>query len=204
MDERLVTLSGPDSPQARSFRLLRHRVLAAGDPRVIAVTSAVPADGKTTCAANLALVLAEEATARVLLLEANLRRPALARLFGFDPLGSLVDGILRFTKAEPPFPVAALEFSRLHVAALPPTSPLEGRLDRALFASALHHLRGAYDYVVIDAAAVLESGDADVVGECASATILVARRGSSNKSEVRSAVAHLAPARVLGTVLLEA
>src|SRR5438477_583444 len=84
-DERLILVRDPDSARAASFRVLRHRLQEKGDPRVIAVTSAGPREGKTTCAVNLALALGECGRAKVLLIEANLWTPALAPLFGFMP-----------------------------------------------------------------------------------------------------------------------
>jgi Mrp family chromosome partitioning ATPase len=90
------------------------------------------------------------------------------------------------------------------VAALPETPIEGGRLDRTLFAVALSDLRNAYDYIVIDAASVFESGDVDVVGECSSGVIVAARAGRSRKGDLRRAIGELAPAHVLGTVLIDA
>jgi len=204
LDPRLLLLSEPGSERARSYRLLRHRLFSHGDPRIIAVTSAYPGEGKTTCAINLALAIAEDTMTRVLLLEANLRRPALGRVFQFTPSESLIENITRLPVVGPPYPVVAIPGTRLHVAALP-EPPLEaGRLDRTLFAVALSDLRDAYDYVVIDAASVLDSGDVDVVGECSSGVIVTARARRSRKGAMRRAIAQLAPAPVLGSVLIDA
>src|SRR5215470_13639786 len=98
--------------------------------------------------------------ARVLLVEANLRRPALGAVFGFEPADSFVRRIAEHRDASPPYPVAGIRGMRLHVAALPVERPRERRLDRLLFDAALHDLRSAYDYIVIDSAAVFESADA--------------------------------------------
>jgi Mrp family chromosome partitioning ATPase len=204
VDARLVMLYGHASEQARAFRLLRHRLLSHGDPRVIAVTSAEPAEGKTTCAANLALGLADETMSRVLLVEANLRRPALGEVFGYEPGDSFVRRLVERRDATTPYPVAGVVGTRLHIAALPSQRGSRARLDRLLFSTALHELRSAYDYIVIDAAAVLESADADVAGECADGVILVTRAAVSKKSAVSRAVEQLHPTRVFGTVLLDA
>lgn len=201
-DPRLVLLHEPTSPQARSYRALRHRLMSAPDVHVVAVTSPRPGDGKTTCAANLALALAEDTSLRVLLIDANLARPALARVFGFTPAESLVDRIARFTDVYPPYPVACIRGTRVHVAALPDACEYR-RLERSLLGAALSELRNAYDYVIVDAAAVLESADADIVGECADSIILVGRAGVSRKADFGSALNQLAPAPVLGTVLLD-
>jgi Mrp family chromosome partitioning ATPase len=204
LDPRLVVLTEPGSARARSYRLLRHRLFAQADPRIVAVTSARPREGKTTCALNLALTIAEDTMTRVLLLDANLRRPALGQIFNFIPSDSLVENITRFTGIGPPYPVGSISGTRLHVAALPETPLHGGRLDRKLFALALNDLRDAYDYIVIDAASVFESGDVDVVGECSSGVIVSARAGRSRKGDMRRAIAQLAPAHVLGSVIIDA
>lgn len=204
LDERLVLLREPSSAQARGFRSLWHRLLAHPDIRVIAVTSAKPGEGKTTCAANLALAMAEDAMMRVLLIDANLRRPGLGRLFGFEPAQSLIDRIGHFSELIPPYPVASIGNTGVHVAALP-RAPTNGtRLERSLFSVALAELRNAYDYVVVDTASVLESADADIVGECADAVVLATRTGVSRKSDLRRAAAELSPTPIVGTVLLDA
>jgi capsular exopolysaccharide synthesis family protein len=204
LDARLVMLRQPDSAKARSYRLLRHRLFSRANTRVVVVTSARPGDGKTTCATNLALAIAEDAMTHVLLLDANLRRPALGHVFGFEPSQSLMDDIVRFTDLLPPYPVTSIRGTRLHVAALPGESVPEARLERTIFSAVLAELRNVYDYIIIDTASVLESADADVVGECADGVVVTVRAGASRKADVRRAIDQLRPAAVLGTVLLDA
>lgn len=203
-DPRLVVLRDPGSAQARSYRLLEHRLFALGDPRVIAVTSPEPGEGKTTCAANLALVLSEETSARVLLVDANLTRPALGDLFGFEPTDSFMIKLLRSEDPSPPHAVASVSGLRLQLAALHPLVTRGKHLDRLLFASAMHELRRLYDYIVIDTASVLESADANNVSVCADGVLLAARAGKSRRGSLSRAVDQLKPARVLGTILLDA
>jgi len=201
-DPRLVMITEPTSESARRYRALRHRLLASPDSRVIAVTSARPAEGKTTCAVNLGLALAEDTMMRVLIVDANLPRPALGTVFGFTPTESLVDRVARLMDLSPPYPVTSIGGTRVHVAALPKSSA-DRRLERSLFSAALYELRNAYDYIVVDSASVLESADTDVVGECVDAVILVARAGASRKSDLRRAAEQLAPAPILGTVVID-
>lgn len=85
VDRRAVILRNPLSARAASFRVLRHRLVDQGDPKAVVVTSAQDCEGKTTCALNLAWALAESGRNRVLLLEVNTARPALAGLLGFLP-----------------------------------------------------------------------------------------------------------------------
>src|SRR5262245_27156568 len=80
----LPLLHDPMSAAATSYRVLAHRRRRAGDPRIIAVTSARRSEGKTSCAANLAVALAEQGRTMVLLCEANRQRPSLARVFDYE------------------------------------------------------------------------------------------------------------------------
>jgi Mrp family chromosome partitioning ATPase len=202
LDDRLILLREPASTQARAFRSLWHRILAITGIRVVSVTSARPGEGKTTCAVNLALAMAEDAMMRVLVVDTNLKRPGLGHVFGFEPAQSLIERVSRSMDLFPPYPVASISGTRVHVAALP--SSCNGtRLERSLFSAALTELRNAYDYIVIDAASVFESADADVVGECSDAVILAARAGVSRKAELRRASDELRPASVIGTVLFD-
>lgn len=201
LDRRLVLLEDPSSPGARSYRLLRHRLLTTGDPRVIAVTSALPGEGKTTAAVNLALSIAEESVGNVLFLDANPRRPALAGLFGLGTLGAC-------RSANPGqdayYTTAAIGSTRLHVAsALGGDTAHASRLDRADFGQLLGDLRGVYDYIVTDAASVLDSADADVVSELADGVVVAVRSRTSRRSIVSRAIEELHPAHVLGVVLLD-
>jgi Mrp family chromosome partitioning ATPase len=204
LDARLILLTEPTSARARGYRLLRHKLLSHSDPRIIAVTSASPGEGKTTCALNLALAIAEDTLTSVLLFDANLLRPTLGQILHFAPSDIFVEDVTRLASVGPPYPVVSIAGTRLHVAALPPRPFDGGRLDRTLFSLALNDFRSAYDYIVIDAASVLESGDVDVVGESSHGVLLTTRAGHSRRSDVRRALAQLAPAPVLGSVLIDA
>ena len=73
-----------------------------------------------------------------------------------------------------------------------------------LLAVALQELREVFDYIVVDAASVLESADADVASVCADGVVVTARSSKSRRHTLTRAVEQLSPARVLGTVLLDA
>jgi Mrp family chromosome partitioning ATPase len=196
-DPRLVLLVEPESARANAFRLLRHRLLGDGDPRVVAVTSARAAEGKTTCAANLALAIAEEASKTVLLLDANPLNPALAELLQIQDAKLVLE---RAANREYPVyaPAQRLRVALLFAGREPGTS-----LDRAKLGSALADFRDSYDYVVIDAASALESVTVNVLAELADGVIVAARARVSERRSLRRALEELVPARVLGAVLLD-
>jgi Mrp family chromosome partitioning ATPase len=204
-DARLILLADPDSPRAASFRVLRHRLSAKGDPSIIAVTSAEGGAGKTTCAVNLALALSECDRARVLLVEANWRTPQLAALFGMNPPECFADQVaLHATQRDAPWSVVAINHS-LHVAAV---RPVDGKaralLDAPAFSFAVRTLaRADYDYLVIDTPPVLGAADVNLVEDCADGVLLVARAGATTSRNVRRALEQLSPARLLGLTLLD-
>src|SRR5437870_9341841 len=92
----LVTETAPKSAAAEAYRTLRTNIQFAGldrPCRTIVITSATPTEGKTTTAANFAVVCAQ-AGSRVCLVDADLRKPALHRVFGRDNLRGLTTALL--------------------------------------------------------------------------------------------------------------
>jgi Mrp family chromosome partitioning ATPase len=200
LDPKRIPLRWPTSPQARSYRLLRHRLSASSDPRVVAVTSAGAAEGKTTCALNLALAMAEEAMVRVLLVEANPLRPSFADLFDLKSSSSVNAWTLDGMSGTWPISVVNVAATRLDIA---PSCFGSDGLDRLFFGVAMGDLRDAYDYVVIDTPSVLESGDANVAAECADGVIVTALATKSRRAALRRCIDQLRPATILGVVLLD-
>ena len=205
LDPRLVLLHDPDSVRAASYRVLRHRLAEQGDPRVIAVSSARASEGKTTCAANLALALGECGRARVLLIEANLRSPSLAGLFGFRPPVCFAEQLdLHREQPQEPWSVVEVGPPNLHVAAVQPgtTRPL---LDGLAFGIAIDMLRRTgYDYIVVDTAPILGSADVNLVADFVDGVVLTAWARRSSTRDLQRAVEQLSPARLLGVTLLDA
>jgi Mrp family chromosome partitioning ATPase len=205
-DERLILVRQPDSARAASFRVIRHRLMERGDPRVIAVTSASEGEGKTTCAANLALALGECGRAKVLLVEANLRTPALAGLFGFMPPECFSTQLSRHKdKPLEPWSVVEIYSPSLHVLAVKPESESRPLLDGPAFSLAIELLRHAgYDYIVIDTPPVLGAADVNLVEDAADGVLFTARSRATSGRRLTQAVEQLAPAKLLGLALLDA
>lgn len=197
LDSRLVLLHSPSSAAARSYRLLRHRLLTSGNPRVITVTSASPGEGKTSSAANLALAIAEDAPAGVLLLDANGQRPSFPRLFGIDADTPVRGG----TDNQHCYSVVSMGDTGLHVG-IAGQLGARGRLDRRGFWEIVGDLRTSFDYLVIDASSVLESADADVACELADGVLLAVRAGVTRRATLNKVIEQLHPSPILGLVLV--
>lgn len=197
-DSRLVALAAPDSPAAEQYRVLHHRLLrlAARRPlRVVAVTSAGRGEGRTTTAANLAVTAAREGRATVLV-EADLRRPALAALLGLAPragLADVLDGRAELAQAITRLgPLAVLCAGDVRDAAETARSPRATAL--------LEQLRASYDLVVLDAPPALAFSDGDRLAAGADGAVLVVRAGMTPRQVVRLALESLGE-RTAGIVL---
>ncbi|XYH99690.1 CpsD/CapB family tyrosine-protein kinase [Sorangium sp. So ce1128] len=94
VDPNIVMIHAPYSPQADAYRTLR-RKLPSGVGTTIAVTSASPGEGKTSCAINLALALRETVRGKILLVEANIRKPGIAKALRFEPPSCFTEQLQR-------------------------------------------------------------------------------------------------------------
>ncbi len=205
----VLAVLGDDPKPVAALRLVRHRLelLHGEGMRLFAITSPRGREGKTTFAAQLALILSESQRARVVLVEASFRRPALARLLGFTvPEGEeLSTQIVRTIRgSDQPWTALALGPS-LHVFAESEDQPRRPRaLHSACLSDLLQMLAGLYDYVLIDAPSVLDEGEANALEPVVDGMIIVARAFVSKKSELRRAIRQLGQRKAVGAVLIAA
>ncbi len=207
---RLVVLDQKRVPQGAAIRSLRHRLADKGDPRVILVSSASARDGKTFCAANLALALAEIRRSRVLLLEANVHRPGLAELLGVRKPQSFFAQLEAHRRSmAAPWNVTELSTHDLHLLAIDPGAAEHApgsatpSIDGALFATCMDSLRGAYEYIIVDGPAVSAGPDVSLLEDAVDGIVFVARSDRSHASALRNALDQISPQDLLGVVLLE-
>ncbi len=205
LDGRLVMLGAPDSACAAGYRVLRHRLAHRAGLQVVAVTSAEVGEGKTTCAANLALALREGERARVLLAEANLRHPSLAAMFGIEPPWCFGAQLGAGAARAPRWSVVEV-LPGLHVAAVASDAPAGRALGDGRAASfAIDSLRRCgYDWLVIDTPPVLGSADVNLIEDATDGVVLVARAGRTSSRALAQAIEQLAPEKVIGVTLLDA
>jgi len=185
----VVTQSRPKSQMAESYRALRTSLLltsVGAPPRVILVTSALPQEGKTTTSINLAIVLAQKGT-RVLLVDADLRRPSIHKILGMGPrigLSNVLTGNATLEQAV--VRSAILPNLYLLPAGTPPPNPAE-LLASSNMKDVIAQLREQYDHILIDTPPTLSVTDAVVTSTRADRVVLVIRSGQTTKQALRRA-----------------
>jgi polysaccharide biosynthesis transport protein len=201
----LVTYARPKSEAAEAYRALRTSILLSSfgaPPKVILVTSAMPQEGKTTVSANSALVLAQRGS-RVLLVDADLRRPAIGKLFGIRSRGglsTLISGSDKVEEVVLPCP----EVPNLWILPAGPIPPQPAELlGSAVMKDLIAHWRDFFDHIIIDTPPCLSVTDAVLLSPEADRVILVARAGQTTKAALRRACDLLLQvnAKVMGIVL---
>jgi non-specific protein-tyrosine kinase len=203
---RLLGRQNTRSPVAEAYRIVRTNIrfaTAARDCRTILVTSPGHGEGKSTTAANLAIVTAQ-AGKRVILVDSDLRRPSVHRLFGTASSPGLGD-LLRDEAATSSTALLRptwAEGLRLLTAGSAPPDAAE-LLQGPRFARVLQELRDACDLVFLDSPPLLEVADAAVLGAQVDGVVLVVEAGKTRAAAVQHSVATLdhAGASVLGSVV---
>ncbi|GAC1633018.1 MAG: exopolysaccharide regulatory tyrosine autokinase VpsO [Candidatus Acidiferrum sp.] len=181
----LVAQHLPKSQMSEAFRALRTALLlsqADHPPQVILVTSALPREGKTTAAANLAVTLAQLGD-RTLLIDADLRKPGIGRLLNmtdgkYAGLSSYLAGVSSLDLVTVPHPTIP------NLAAIP-TGPLPPNpadlLSSHKLADAIAELRGKFKFIVIDSPPIMAATDAVIVSVQVDGVLLVVRSGETPK-----------------------
>ena len=189
-DRRITALEVPNSAFVEALRGLRTALMHSKRgfaPKVILVTSAAEDEGKSTVSLNLAAVLVQN-DARVLLVEADMRHPALSRLFHFDNSNVIgLSNILSGSRQQPQLEC----FSELPNLSLLPAGPVASSPSELLGARGLRTLieqwSAAYDYVIIDSPPILPVTDALILSRLAQLTLLVVRQGVSTRANLKRA-----------------
>lgn len=192
----LVTIAHPRSPASEAFRVLRTGIQYSSldNPnRTMLVTSAMPVEGKSTIAANLAVVLAQ-AGHRVLLVDSDLRRPSQHNIFDLPNKRGLTSLLLDFDpdKGEDDVRYLIQDIAQvtrvggLKVLTSGPVPPNPSELlGSAKMKTAVNALLSHFDYLIFDSPPVLSVTDAVVMSTQVDATLLVVRANKSRRSQVQ-------------------
>jgi protein-tyrosine kinase len=201
----LITLFAPDSIEADAYRTVRAKIdlMPQERPsRCVAITSVTGGDGKSTSAANLAIVSAQGGR-RVCLVDADLRRPTLHDVFGLPNVEGLA---VALTQGKPLQAVARpsdIENLSIVVAGRTAHEAYEDLLTPQRLAQVLRESEAAFDLVLFDTPPVISVSDTLNVAAACDGVVLVVRAGSVPFSVLRRAIGQIrdVKGRVLGVLL---
>lgn len=203
LDGRLVAAIAPQAAAAERYRLLRTRIKQAERGRAvrsIVITSPSKGDGKSLTAANLALTMAQEFHQRVLLVDGDLRRPAIARLFGIPEGPGLTEVLLGVADLESTLVRLPDQHLTVLPAGAPPAQPAE-LLGSATMRRVLDSLGTRFDRILIDMPPVAPLADVHVMSPMIDGLLMIVRAGSTPKPAIERALTGLDMGKVLGLVL---
>jgi succinoglycan biosynthesis transport protein ExoP len=206
-ETHIVSLEQPRSPAAEAYRSLRTSVAFLGVESqftTLQITSPRMRDGKTTTAVNLAVAMSRAGNQRVLLIDADLRRPRIHKFFGLDNANGLSSVLLGnvavATCLDRPAAIPDLDVLT--------SGPGHGSMTTELFTSKLFRelleVAGErYDKIIIDTPPLMSVADPLVVAGVADAVMLVVGAGNSTGGQLRTGLEslHQVGAKVIGTVL---
>lgn len=184
----LVAFHRPRSHAAECYRNLRTSILFSTGrpvPKTILVTSAVGGEGKSTTAANLAVVMTQSGR-RVLLIDADLRRPALHRYFARETNRGIVRLLKEDCRLEEAIQASYVQNLDLLLCDSVPSNPSE-LLGSDRLVGVIEQIKSRYDVVVIDSPVIISVPDALILASRAEAVVMIHRPGAAGREMVRHA-----------------
>ncbi|NIA29104.1 MAG: polysaccharide biosynthesis tyrosine autokinase [Actinobacteria bacterium] len=193
INERLVTHLKPKSPVSEAYRTLRTNILfsAPDKPKkVVVVTSSGPKEGKSTSVSNLAITFAQMGT-RTLLVDADLRRSVIHKLFGLDKRLGLTNILVgRSTLSEAVQRVEDLPHLDVLTSGIIPPNPAE-LLGSETMKRFIEEAREKYEIILLDAPPVIAVTDPSVLAPLVDGVVLVIRSAKAQRDAVMHAVEQL-------------
>lgn len=200
----IVTIKNPKSPLAEAYRTLRTNIqFSSFDKRIqtIVVTSSQPGEGKSTTAANLAVVMAQGGH-KTILLDCDQRKPTQHKVFGQSNLTGISNLLIGEVRFEDAVIKTEVENLCLLTAGIRPPNPAE-LLGSGRMRSLLTKLREEFEYIIIDTPPVLAVTDAQVASKYADGCLLVTASGEADREAAMRAKELLVKvdAKIIGVIL---
>ena len=205
LEDHLISLLAPTSFEAEQYRALRHTIeqlRRSVELSVIAVSSPVAADGKTTTAINLAGALAQAPDARVLLVDADLRAGSMAAHLGLDEhrVPGLVDAIIN---ANLTLEAVTQTYRHLNLSIITsgrrPSAPYEV-LKSPRVGELFTEARQKYDYVIVDTSPLVPVPDGRVLGKWVDGFLMVVAAHQTPRKLLEEALSLMEPSKIVGMV----
>jgi succinoglycan biosynthesis transport protein ExoP len=206
-ESRVVALTESHSLGAEKFRLLRTRLRNLRERRQLqrlVVSSAVPNEGKTLVAMNLAVSLAKHTDERILLLEGDLRKPMLGQHLGIKALPGIGEW---WASEDEPVTRFIYRFDDLQLWILPAGSATEDPvniLQSSRLLELYKHLSTCFDWIIIDAPPLLPMADVSFWSRQSDGLLLVVREGVTPKNILQKGLETLDNPKIIGVVLNDA
>jgi capsular exopolysaccharide synthesis family protein len=185
--------------QYRKLAATLHQAQAVRNVKIVMVASAMAGEGKTLTAVNLALTLSDSFRRNVLLIDADLRRPTVHKLFQIENATGLIDG-LRSEDEQKLSLVKVTPYLSVLPSGRPDADPMSGLASERM-KQIIDDASGRFDWVVIDTPPVVLLSDAKLLAEMADAVVLVVRAGITPVALIQRAVEALDRKRIVGVVL---
>ena len=203
-DERLTRATMLTGPAAESFRTLRSRILhpASGIiPKSLLITSAIPGEGKSFVCANLGVALAQGVDQHCLMVDCDLRKPALHKLFGLSPSVGLVNHLRDREDLSSLLLPTGVETLSLLPAGPPPVNPSE-LLGSGSMTRLIEEIENRYDdrIILLDSPPVQAASETAVLAHNVDGVVLVVRWGGSRREHLHKLVELIGPERIVGVV----
>jgi capsular exopolysaccharide synthesis family protein len=200
--EKLVVTSRPEQSTVEQYRKLAatlHHAQVERALKIVMVSSAVSGDGKTLTSTNLALTLSESYRRRVLLIDADLRRPSLHEMFQVKNVAGLTECLKAETDSRLPL-IRASSYLSLLLAGRPNSDPMSGLTSKRMH-RLIEEAAATFDWVIIDTPPVVLLPDANLLAAMVDAAILVIGAGKTPYKLITRAIEALGREKILGVVL---
>jgi len=205
IDKNLVSLLEPQSFEAEQFKHLRTNILfpVSGKlPRSIMVTSAVPGEGKSFVASNLAVSIAQNIDQHVLLMDCDIRKSTIHTNFGFDDVAGLSEYLSKGT------PLSSLllktEINKLTIlpGGIPPENPSE-LVSSNQMSKLLKEVNSRYSnrYIIIDSPPPSLTSETSVIARQVDGILIVVKAGSTSRKLVEELIEMMGEKKIIGVVV---
>lgn len=205
LDPNLIAYAAPQSVEAELFKVLRTNILFPAHgiaPKLILVTSAMPGDGKSFVSANLAISMAQGIEEHVLLVDGDIRKPTIHKLFGLDKaqgLAEYLSGNVDLSSILRKTPVSKLT---ILPGGEPPSNPAE-LLSSKKMKAFLDEVKNRYDdrYIIIDSPPPAMAIETAAISKIVEGVIVVVKAGKTPKQAVSELIEQIGKEKILGIVL---
>ena len=205
IDENLISLWNPKSYEAEQFKILRTNLLypvSGTAPQSILVTGALPGEGKSFVAANLAISIALNINKHVLLIDCDLRKPNIHRMFGFGEVPGLSEYLVEHHDMESLLLKTNVDKLTLLPGGSVPPNPSE-LMSTERMSALIQEVRARYHdrLIVLDSPPPVLAAETAFLARCVDGIILVVKQGSTPREEVEALMNSVGSDNIIGCVV---